>query len=373
MAVFIGVSSMIFAPISKSNAAINVNSIVRVQQYINDERVLEHINNISVIENAGNFNDYTDFDDSDFGGSSSSKSSGDLGWILWILHLLPFPLNVILIIVVLIFFFKAGKHVKSNTKQGGTGTSSYQSAGGAGVKYVSPPNIQVPDNTTMISNKIKEKDINFDTTKFLGFAEEAYLNIQDAWTNNDWEKIRTIEHEDLYKKHERQLNEYKKNGTRNVLERISVNQTYLYKYVIDNQYEHVSVLIDATMNDYIININTNQIIRGDYNTRWRGRYILTFTRSKGSLTGVVKDEFETTSCPNCGAPIEITSAGKCMYCDFLITSSKHDWVVSDFDCIKPDYQIDRRGIIVLETKEEVKVNNFPFPNILENKEEDDKN
>ena len=35
------------------------------------------------------------------------------------------------------------------------------------------------------------------------------------------------------------------------------------------------------------------------------------------------------NCPNCGAPTEITSSGKCEYCKSIITTGDHDWVLSD--------------------------------------------
>ena len=33
-------------------------------------------------------------------------------------------------------------------------------------------------------------------------------------------------------------------------------------------------------------------------------------------------------CPNCGAPTQVTIAGKCDYCGSIITTGEHDWVLS---------------------------------------------
>ncbi len=34
------------------------------------------------------------------------------------------------------------------------------------------------------------------------------------------------------------------------------------------------------------------------------------------------------SCPNCGAPLDVTMAGDCKYCNVKITTGEFDWVLS---------------------------------------------
>ena len=46
-----------------------------------------------------------------------------------------------------------------------------------------------------------------------------------------------------------------------------------------------------------------------------------------------KDEkkTKTTNCPNCGAPTEITSTGRCPYCHSVITTKQYDWVLDNLE------------------------------------------
>ena len=37
------------------------------------------------------------------------------------------------------------------------------------------------------------------------------------------------------------------------------------------------------------------------------------------------------NCPNCGAPLNMTSAGKCEYCGSIVSTGVHDWVLSDLE------------------------------------------
>ena len=64
------------------------------------------------------------------------------------------------------------------------------------------------------------------------------------------------------------------------------------------------------------------------------KYLMTFNRKKGVLTKAGTSNKSTTNCPNCGAPTEITSSGQCEYCDSVITTGEHDWVLSDIHSIK---------------------------------------
>ena len=38
-------------------------------------------------------------------------------------------------------------------------------------------------------------------------------------------------------------------------------------------------------------------------------------------------------CPNCGAPTQITSSGKCEYCGSIITKGEHSWALSNLERI----------------------------------------
>ena len=60
-------------------------------------------------------------------------------------------------------------------------------------------------------------------------------------------------------------------------------------------------------------------------------YTLTFMRKAGLKTKAGTDKVNTTNCPNCGAPTDITSSGKCKYCGSVITTGEHDWVLSGLE------------------------------------------
>ena len=42
-------------------------------------------------------------------------------------------------------------------------------------------------------------------------------------------------------------------------------------------------------------------------------------------------ELNTANCPNCGAPTQITSAGKCEYCNSIVTTGEFSWVLNNLE------------------------------------------
>ena len=50
---------------------------------------------------------------------------------------------------------------------------------------------------------------------------------------------------------------------------------------------------------------------------------------KANLKTKVKDGIFDRKCPNCGAPVEISVAGKCKYCEANVVNGDFDWVLSE--------------------------------------------
>lgn len=265
--------------------------------------------------------------DSDWGSSSGSGVSMGLGG--------AFTVIPVVVIIVLFIILRANK---GKTGSAGSGFQTRPT------QY--PPAVQNFDD--QITAEITKNDEFFSKEKFLGWTKEVFITLQNAWTERDWSKIRPFEKEELFKLHERQLQEYINLGRINVMERINVNQAYMNLYRRDSQYEYVTVYMNVRMVDYIIDENTKAVLKGDPNTDCHMQYLLTFMRKKGVVTNPATSNKSTVSCPHCGAPVQITSAGQCEYCDFIITTGEHDWVLVNLDSIKPNTQVDNRGIIINE-------------------------
>lgn len=196
---------------------------------------------------------------------------------------------------------------------------------------LNPPLYKAPSVQRNVANEIQEVDPYFNEDKFLSWAKTIFIKLQNAWTARDWEQIRTIESEELFEQHSAQIQQYIDKKQINVMDRIAVNYAKLLNFSQDNDKDTLSILLNSSMADYIIDETTKKVIQGDKITRRTKTYIMTFIRKKGVKTQESTSEKETTNCPNCGAPTQITSSGKCEYCGSIITTGEHDWVLSNLE------------------------------------------
>ena len=240
----------------------------------------------------GNHNDYNSNPDS---GSSSGDNGSDFSDLLFILIFssLPWPLKLVLLIVIGVSGFKFKNSL---------GNTNSNNSGGGGIKFTKSSNnttsngssgMIAKDNTKEIEMAIKENDPNFSSGKFLGWTEQVFMTIQQAWTARDWSKVRPFEKEELYRTHELQLQEYINNGTINILERININQTYLHNYKRDSEFEYLTVYLQSRMNDYVIDEDTREVVRGNKDREFHTKYLMTFARKTGVLTNPATSNMST--------------------------------------------------------------------------------
>ena len=279
--------------------------------------VVSLLANTSVFADVGNNNRYED------SGSISSGDGGsfDFGWIIYILFELfgPIPGLIILIIIGIVIF-----SLKKNGKLGNVVNT---------INSDNDYNVGI-NNTASVANEIRQIDPHFSEDKFIGWAREVFIKIQQAWSDRNWKIIRPFESEELFSQHSAQLEEYIKNNKINKIEKINVNYCELRDFKIDGDKEVLTVELHAIMRDYVVDATTGKVLESDPNKDWHMNYLMTFNRKVGVKTEKGVSNKSTTNCPNCGAPTEITSAGQCEYCRSVITTGEHDWVLSDITSIR---------------------------------------
>lgn len=250
--------------------------------------------------------------DYDYGSSSSSSydSDSDFDGFSIIIFI------VALAIVIIYNYIKA----KNNQKSTENITSS---------AYVTPE-IDV-SQSHIWADEIKKIDPNFSEEKMLAWAKDLYVKLQNAWTARDWEPMRPFETESLFEQHKSQLQGYIDTNRINIVDRIAVNYATLYKFRQEGDRDILEIALKATKKDYIIDATTKEVLEGNKEQDRISVYKMTFERKTGVLTPEGTGKVKTTNCPNCGAPTEITSAGKCPYCGSVITTGNNTWVLSGLE------------------------------------------
>ncbi len=269
------------------------------------------------IADVGNQNRY----DSDYSGDSgydSDSDSGDGGALVGLLLglLISHPKVGIPILILLVIFYFIMKRKSKNTNKNKRVNNQ------AALE-------NTPDSSAEVAVQIQTIDPAFSSDKFIGFAREVFMTIQQAWTAKDWKPIRPFESETLFNTHKQQLDEYIRLGKTNVVEKIAIKHCSLHSFRQDGDKEVLTVWLNAVMRDYVIDDTTKKVLESDPNRDWYMRYEMVFNRKAGLKTDPSKKGNTITNCPNCGAPTEITSSGQCAYCGSVVTNGEHDWVLTD--------------------------------------------
>ena len=264
------------------------------------------------IADVGNQNRYNS-------GSGVDGGDFDIGLLIgWLINLfIESPVLGLIVVVIIIIAYRIMKKKSTDTK------------------YINENvNKQAESDITMdyssvVGDQIRAIDPNFSSDKFIGYAREVFMKIQEAWTAKDWKVIRPFESETLFNQHKQQLDEYIRMGKTNVVEKISIKHCSLHSFKQDGDKEVLTVWLNAVMRDYVIDDATKNVLESDPNRDWYMKYEMVFNRKAGLKTDPGKKGNAITNCPNCGAPTEITSSGQCEYCGSVITNGEHDWVLTD--------------------------------------------
>lgn len=279
--------------------------------------------NIPTFADVGSFEDYSSGSDwssssSDWG-SSSSSSSYDYGSSSsgsYSGNPIPSLVYVLVLIVVGVIIGELGYKDKNRKRN-------------KNLEYYKDAKPKVTYDNQGVVARIRSIDPNFSKTKFESFVKETFIKLQNAWTDRDWEKIRPFETRELFAQHKTQLDGYIKNNQINVMDRICVNDMNLISFTREGEKDVVVLDLDTRMADYIIDATTKQVIKGNKEKEYYHTYTLTFTRKAGNVTQTGSTDLKTTNCPNCGAPTTITSSGRCEYCNSIITTEDHGWVLAN--------------------------------------------
>jgi len=272
----------------------------------------------------GNNNRYDSGSSSSSGGSADSDGLFLLYILLELLELLialfgPFGIIIFIAILGVAGFFLYKNKDKLSKVTNEIATTSLDDT---------TFNINPSFNEEDVIKEIIFNDEGFSADAFKQYASECFVTLQTAWTERNWEPIRHFESDTLFNMHNRQLQEYVRNGTINVVEKINVKSTDIISRDIQGDKEVVCVKLRTIMRDYIIDEKTKEVVEGDKYRDFHTTYRMEFIRTLGVKTEVGK-ELSVTNCPNCGAPTTVTSSGQCEYCDSVITSGKYNWVLNE--------------------------------------------
>lgn len=173
--------------------------------------------------------------------------------------------------------------------------------------------------------KVMKKDNNFSKKDFYNYVKNLFILMQEAWSNNDYFKLRSFEADKLYYRHKKEIENLIAAKEKDVREEVIVKGVMLKDFRIENNKQILVVALTANM----IRSLGGETIQEDY------PYIMAFSRNLDVKTNS-KVKLSVTNCCNCGAEVNVSDEGVCKYCDTSLVSGEHEWVLVDMKLINID-------------------------------------
>ena len=177
-------------------------------------------------------------------------------------------------------------------------------------------------------DKLKQLIPEFDEKQFLQDGYKIFLDVEDAWMNFNLEKVRDCITDEMFNMYESQLSSMEIKGEQNIMKDFVLKESAITRCTQQNDSIEVIAKYIIEFYDYIIDKSTGKVLRGNKHKKIRMHYSFTFIMSK--------DIQKIDNCPNCGAPLEINSAGICEYCGSKVIGNNTSWVMSKKLCTRQE-------------------------------------
>lgn len=179
-------------------------------------------------------------------------------------------------------------------------------------------------STSQLPLKLNDKNIHdidpeLNIQEFNKLGYEIYKEIQDAWMNFDYDKLRKYTTDEIYNMYTMQLDALNVKGEKNIMKDFVLVNSYISNIYIQNGVETIDLILTTNFYDYVVDSN-QRVVRGSDKFKLEITYKLTFVK----IVGANDNNF----CPNCGAKLEDKASTKCPYCNSVIVSDNYTWVMS---------------------------------------------
>ncbi len=173
-------------------------------------------------------------------------------------------------------------------------------------------------------NEFVNIDNTFNEAMFLTKVNNIFIKFFSCIMSD---KLSTVDHfisDNVYNYGENIISKVRDKNCRQMYDELNVKNSRINNIeVTDNEYI-IDVYLEARYMDYIIDLNTGNVVSGNDSSRIEVDYNLRFVKKISSLEqGIAR------KCPACGAPMNVNKSGKCDYCGSIYNQEDYDFVLDD--------------------------------------------
>lgn len=165
----------------------------------------------------------------------------------------------------------------------------------------------------------------FNLKEFLDDRLNDFIEIQEAWQNFDYNKLREKTSATLFSQYSMQLDSLKVKNQQNIMSDFNKMDEIVLNVKDENNKYIIEVGLVISFKDYIV--QDGKVVRGDKDATIIQKYKLKFIKSK-------EDKYEF--CPRCGAKLNDDASQTCPYCRTIISRVSTKWVMSEKTSIEQE-------------------------------------
>ena len=166
----------------------------------------------------------------------------------------------------------------------------------------------------------------FKESAFREKLSNLYVQMQNCWAAKDIRSLRPFFDDAYFTQMERQLEQHRRQGRTNYVDRIAVLSVTLDGFRQEAGKDHILATIKTRIVDYTLDDRSGKLISGHKDREKFMTYQWDLCRTTG-YQSTEKAGLDKTVCPSCGAPLDINASARCPYCGSVIRSADHDWVI----------------------------------------------
>lgn len=178
---------------------------------------------------------------------------------------------------------------------------------------------------------LQRNDPAFDPAAFVERTRSVVATVNKAWLKGDMGPARRVISDGVYVRFRTQLELLKADGLRNVMVDWRVVAAEILGADADPLWDtvHVKIVGEARDADVPLTLSEDAAtkkVRGAALAQYQEVWSFVRRRGKHSKQGVPALEGH---CPSCGADLPLSEVVKCEYCQALVNSGEHDWVLAE--------------------------------------------
>lgn len=166
----------------------------------------------------------------------------------------------------------------------------------------------------------------FDEAMFLSKVDNVFVKIFTAVMLDELDDVKHFMNENIYldlKKRNHSLNE---KCQRQMYDEINVKSSSVVSIDEKNGYYIIEVSLDARYMDYVIDLDSGDLLLGDDTRRIEVPYTLVF---KKRISAIEQDMIRR--CPGCGYSLDVNDSGKCDYCGGIYNLEDYDFILEKIE------------------------------------------